>query len=58
MTALTDAPPHVLFTRGRPERLGRLAEWCEANGIAPTLAEIEAERDRRRALETHRKEER
>ena len=48
---LASIPPEVLWVRGRRKRIGALAEWCERRGFRPTLAEIEGERARRRALD-------
>lgn len=49
-TMLASIPPEVLWVRGRRKRVGALARWCEQRDFRPSLAEVEGERQRRRAL--------
>lgn len=51
---LAQIPPEYLWLKARTDpsrakRVRKLAKWCDAHGIRPTFAELEAERDRRRA---------
>lgn len=48
---LASIPPEVLWVRGRHKRVGALAQWCHDRAFRPTLAEIDGERQRRRAID-------
>lgn len=48
-TTLAEIPDVLIFARHRRVLVRQLHSWCEARGIRPTFADLEAERQRRRA---------